>query len=191
VRHVSGNAADSSQFVKEACARYETPIDYGFAAQGLGRDLKRVAALISAGMLTRVYYVNFAGFDTHTNQLITQRQLLLYVGDAIRGFLADIKRIGRADDVAVMMFTEFGRRVKENASGGTDHGTSSPMYVFGHPVKGGVYGKHPSLTDLDEGNLRMTTDFRSVYATLIKEWMGLEDTKSILNAEFPTLDLFA
>lgn len=191
VRRVSGNAADSSQFVKDACGRYQTPIDYGFTSQGLSRDLKRVAALINAGMQTRVYYVNFAGFDTHTNQLITQRQLLLYVGDAIRGFLADMKRIGRADDVAVMMFTEFGRRVKENASGGTDHGTSSPMYVFGHPVKGGVYGKHPSLTDLDDGNLRMTTDFRRVYATLIKEWMGLEDTKSVLNAEFPTLDLFA
>lgn len=190
VRHVSGNAADSSQFVKEACGRYETPIDYGFASQGLGRDLKRVAALISAGMQTRVYYLNFAGFDTHTNQLITQRQLLLYIGDAIKGFLADLKRIGRADDVAVMMFTEFGRRVKENASGGTDHGTASPMYVFGHAVKGGVYGKHPSLTDLVDGNLKMTTDFRTVYATLIREWMGLEDTKSILNAEFPALDLF-
>ena len=191
VRRVSGNAADSSQFVKQACARYDTPVDYGFSTLGLARDLKRVAALIDAGLPTRVYYVNFAGFDTHTNQLITQRQLLLYVGHAIRGFLADMKRIGRADDIAVMMFTEFGRRVKENASGGTDHGTASPMYFFGHRVKGGIYGKQPSLTDLEEGNLRMTTDFRTVYATAIKEWMGLEDTKSVLNAEFPTLDVFA
>lgn len=106
-------------------------------------------------------------------------------------FLRDLKSIGRENDVAVMAFTEFGRRVKENASFGADHGVASPMFVFGHNVKGGFYGKHPSLTDVDEGDLKMMTDFRSVYATMIKEWMGYEDTKTILKGDFPTLGVFA
>ncbi len=89
------------------------------------------------------------------------------------------------------MFTEFGRRVKENASRGTDHGVASPMFIVGNHVKGGFYSEHPSLTDLDQGDLKMTTDFREVYATMIKEWMGFDDTKSVLKADFPTLGVFA
>ena len=96
------------------------------------------------------------------------------------------------------MFSEFGRRVAENASGGTDHGVAGPMFILGKEVKGGIYGQHPSLIDLDMaegaggmgGDLKMTTDFRSVYATMIKEWMGVDDTRSILKADFPTLGVF-
>ena len=103
----------------------------------------------------------------------------------------DLKRIGRASDVAMMMFSEFGRRVEENASGGTDHGTAGPMFVMGKGVKAGFYGTHPSLKDLDEnGDLKMTTDFRRVYATMIKSWMGYSDTKSILKGDYEPLPIF-
>ncbi|MFP6616605.1 MAG: DUF1501 domain-containing protein, partial [Candidatus Hydrogenedentota bacterium] len=111
-------------------------------------------------------------------------------GDAVHAFINDLNRIGRADDVSLLIFTEFGRRVQENASKGTDHGVASPMFIVGNDVKGGFYGDHPSLTDLDEGDLKMTTDFRSVYATMTKEWMGFEDTQSILRQDFETLGAF-
>ena len=99
--------------------------------------------------------------------------------------------MGRADDVAIMVFSEFGRRVQENASGGTDHGTAGPMFIMGEKVKGGFYGEHPSLTDLDNGNLKVTTDFRRVYATMIKEWLGFDDTETILNGDYETFKAFA
>ena len=88
----------------------------------------------------------------------------MYTADAVRGFTDDVKRLGRGDEVAVVMFTEFGCRVEENGSLGTDHGTATPMFIVGQRVKGSFYGRHPSLTDLDDGNMKMTTDFRRVYA---------------------------
>jgi uncharacterized protein (DUF1501 family) len=114
----------------------------------------------------------------------------MYTADAVRGFMEDITRIGRADDVALMIFTEFGRRVEENGSLGTDHGTATPMFVLGKGVKGGFYGRHPSLTDLDEGNMKMTTDFRRVYATMIEEWLGCNEAPAILKGRFEPLGVF-
>jgi uncharacterized protein (DUF1501 family) len=152
--------------------------------------LKKVAAMINAGLPTRIYYLSQGGYDTHAAQADAQRLLLIYLSDVLRGFMEDLQKIGRADDVAVMVFTEFGRRVHENASRGTDHGTATPMFVVGKHVQGGFYGRQPSLTDLDDGNLKMTTDFRSVYATMLKGWMGLEDTKSVLKGDFATLPIF-
>ena len=185
------NAVESSQFVREAAAGYSTPVDYGIG--GLSPQLRRVAALINAEMPTRLYYVSYQGnsFDTHVHQADPHARLLAYTADAVRGFVEDLKRIGRASDVAIMMFTEFGRRVEENASLGTDHGTATPMFVIGAGVKGGLYGRHPSLTDLDDGNLKMTTDFRRVYATMIAEWLGFSDTESILKGSFDPLGMFA
>ena len=110
----------------------------------------------------------------------------MYTADAVRGFIDDIERLGRGDDVAVMIFTEFGRRVEENGSLGTDHGTATPMFVVGKGVKGGFYGQPPSLTDLDDGNLKMTTDFRRVYATRIKEWLGYDQTQVVLKRNVHT-----
>ena len=184
------NAVESSQFVREAAAGYSTPIDYGIG--GLSARLRRVAALINAEMPTRLYYVSYQGnsFDTHVHQADPHARLLAYTADPVRGFVEDLRRIGRADDVAIMMFTEFGRRVEENASLGTDHGTATPMFVIGNGVKGGLHGRHPSLTDLDDGNLKMTTDFRRVYATVIEEWLGYRDTRSILKGSFEPLGLF-
>ena len=185
------NAVESSAFVREAAAGYNSPIDYGIG--GLSPQLRRVAALINADMPTRLYYVSYQGnsFDTHVHQADPHARLLTYTADAVRGFVQDLTRIGRADDVAIMMFTEFGRRVEENASLGTDHGTATPMFVIGNGVEGGLHGRHPSLTDLDDGNLKMTTDFRRVYATMIRDWLGYKDPESILKGSFDSLPLFA
>ena len=185
------NAVESSQFVRDAAAGYRTPVDYGIG--GLSPQLRQVAALIHAGMPTRLYYVAYQGnsFDTHVHQADPHARLLAYTADAIRGFMDDLKRIGRAGDVAMMVFTEFGRRVEENASLGTDHGTATPMFVVGPGVAGGLHGPHPSLTDLDDGNLKMTTDFRRVYASMIEGWLGFEDSASILKGSFEPMPLFA
>jgi uncharacterized protein (DUF1501 family) len=186
------NAAESSDFVRRASSAYRTTVDYG-SGGGLGGNLQRVAALIAAQMPTRLYYVTYSGnnFDTHVQQADLHTRLLMYTADAVRGFMEDIARIGRADDVALMIFTEFGRRVEENGSLGTDHGTATPMFVVGKGVKGGFYERHPSLTDLDDGNMKMTTDFRRVYATMIEEWLGCREAQAILKGRFEPLGVFA
>jgi uncharacterized protein (DUF1501 family) len=186
------NATDSSDFVRRASSSYRTPVDYGQGG-GLAGNLQRVAALIAAEMPTRLYYVTYAGnsFDTHVQQADLHTRLLMYTADAVRGFIDDVARLGRGDDVAVMLFTEFGRRVEENGSLGTDHGTATPMFLAGKGVKGGFYGQHPSLTDLDDGNMKMTTDFRRVYATAIKEWLGYDQTQAVLKGTFAPMGVFA
>ncbi len=189
VRSISATAGESSEFIRTACAEYRSKMDYGYGE--IGVDLKRVAAMIAADSPARIYYVSFGGFDTHVSQAGQHGGLFNRLGDAALAFLNDMKRLGRENDVALLMFTEFGRRVKENASLGTDHGVASPMFIVGARLNGGFYGRHPSLTDLDEGDLKMTTDFRSVYATMIKEWMGWDDARSVLKADFPTLGVFA
>jgi uncharacterized protein (DUF1501 family) len=187
---VSKNASDASVRVREAVGSYQTPVPYG--ATALATDLRKVAALIKAGFPTRVYYVSLGGFDTHASQAGGRSYLLTGLGEALDAFTSDLKRIGRANDVAIMMFSEFGRRVEENASGGTDHGTAGPMFLFGRGVKPGFYGTHPSLTELDENaDLKMTMDFRRVYATVIREWMGYQDTRSILKGDFAPLGILA
>lgn len=190
VRTVSRTATSGAAQVRTACAEYRTMVDYG-SDNDLTLDLKKVAAMIAADMPTRVYYVSMGGYDTHAAQDAAQQLLLLYMSDAVGGFFADLARLGRSQDVAMMVFTEFGRRVGENASRGTDHGTATPMFVLGAPVKGGFHGQPVSLTELDDGNLKMTTDFRSVYGSVLEEWMGMSDTKRVLRGTFPKLDLFA
>jgi len=186
------NATESSDFVRSASSAYRTPVDYGQGG-GLAGNLQRVAALIAAEMPTRLYYVTYQGnnFDTHVQQADLHSRLLMYTADAVRGFVDDVKRLGRGDDVAVMIFTEFGRRVEENGSLGTDHGTATPMFIVGKGVKGGLYGNAPSLTNLDDGNLKMTTDFRRVYATMIDGWLGCAETPAILKGQFETFKVFA
>ncbi len=192
LRRTARNATESGALVRDAWQSYRTPVDYGIGG-GLGSDLRKVAALIAAGLPTRVYYVSYRGnaFDTHVHQADLHSRILMYAADAIRGFVVDTARIGRGSDVAVMVFTEFGRRIQENASQGTDHGTAGPMFLIGPSIKGGIHGKAPSLTDTDDGNLRMTTDFRRVYATMIAEWMGYPDTGAILKGDFPTMGVFS
>ena len=191
LRSTAKNAAEGGALVRDAWASYSTPIDYGLGV-GVATDLRKVAALIAADLPTRIYYVSYRGnaFDTHVHQADLHDRLLMYTADAVNGFMKDLERIGRRQDVGVMMFTEFGRRVEENASQGTDHGTAGPMFVVGEGVQGGFYGQTASLTDLDDGNLKMTTDFRRVYSTMIAEWMGYQDTTSILKGEFAPLGIF-
>ncbi len=187
----ANNATESSDVVRRAIADYRTTVDYGIGG-GLGGNLQRVAALIASNMPTRLYYVTYAGnsFDTHVQQADLHSRLLMYTADAVHGFMKDIERIGRADQVSVLMFTEFGRRVEENGSLGTDHGTATPMFVIGKGVRGGFYGQPPSLTDLDDGNLKMTTDFRRVYASAIRGWLGCDDDQAILKGQFEPLGMF-
>jgi len=183
------SAKDASALVQEAWAKYRSPVDYGIT----GLDLPKVAALIEAGMPTRLYYTSYRNnaFDTHVFQNDVHKRLLTYASDALSAFLLDLERIGRAEDVVVMVFSEFGRRVPENVNLGTDHGTANLMFVAGKSVKGGQYGAIPSLTKLDEGdNLIYTTDFRRVYATMIAGWLGLRDTRPLLNGQFEPFDLF-
>ena len=183
------SARQASALVREAWSKYHSPVDYGV----VGLDLPKVAALIDAGMPTRLYYTAYRNnaFDTHVFQNDTHKRLLTYASDAVAAFLQDLERIGRADDVVVMVFSEFGRRVPENVNLGTDHGAANLMFVAGKQVKGGHYGTIPSLTKLDAGdNLVYTTDFRRVYATMIAGWLGLKDTRPLLNGEFEPFDMF-
>jgi uncharacterized protein (DUF1501 family) len=186
--NVARSARDASTLVRDAWSRYQTPVDYGI----IDLDLRKVAALIDAGMPTRLYYCGYRhnAFDTHVYQADLHRRLLTYVSDAVAGFFRDLERIGKADQVTMMIFSEFGRRVPENTSLGTDHGTAQVNFVIGNAVKGGLYGKPPSLTNLVLGdNLENTTDFRQVYATLIQQWMGA-DAATVLGQSFTTLDMF-
>jgi uncharacterized protein (DUF1501 family) len=183
------SAKDASVLVREAWTKYQSPVDYGIT----GLDLPKVASLIAAGMPTRLYYTSYRNnaFDTHVYQNDTHKRLLTYASDAVSAFLRDLERIGRADDVVVMIFSEFGRRVPENVNLGTDHGAANLMFVAGKDVRGGQYGGVPSLTKLDPGgNLIHTTDFRRVYATMIDGWLGLHDTRQLLNGDFETFKMF-
>ena len=183
------SAKDAAALVREAWAKYHSPVDYGI----VGLDLPKVAALIEARMPTRLYYTAYRNnaFDTHVFQGDLHKRLLTYASDSVAAFMKDLERIGRADDVVVMIFSEFGRRVPENVNLGTDHGTANLMFVAGKPVKGGQYGTVPSLTKLDAGdNLIHTTDFRRVYATMISGWLGLRDTRPLLNGDFETFPMF-
>lgn len=184
---VSNSAQKAEVHVREACASYHTPVDYGLYRFGL----ERVAALIAAGFPSRIYYVAYPNnaFDTHVTQADTHARILTYTSDHISAFVQDMARTGRGDDVAVMVFSEFGRRVAENANLGTDHGTASVAFVAGKQVRGGQYGSMPSLADLDDGNMRYTTDFRRVYATMIRSWMG-SDARAVLRDEFVPFEIF-
>lgn len=186
---IAQSAREASARVREACARYRTPVDYGL----ISLDLPKVAALIAADMPTRLYYVSYRNnaFDTHVHQVDQHQRLLTYVSDAVAGFLRDIERQGRADDVVVMAFSEFGRRVPENANLGTDHGTAGPMFLAGKPVRGGHYGEPPNLADRTaDDNLLHTTDFRRVYATVTDGWLGLQNSDSVLRGRFAPFPVF-
>jgi uncharacterized protein (DUF1501 family) len=187
VLEVTRSAAQASEVVRAAWGRY-----LGKANPDLRLlDLNKVAALIEADFPTKLYYVPLRGslFDTHVNQAAPHDRQLQYCADAIEGFFHEMRRIGRADDVVMYVHSEFGRRVPENTSQGTDHGTAQVNFVIGNAVKGGMYGKPPSLSELVLGdNLESTTDFRRVYATLIDEWLGADAAK-VLGQPFDTLGI--
>ena len=152
----------------------------------LGRSLSLAAQIIGSKLGTRVLYVQHGSFDTHVTQKQTQERLLADFGNAIAAFYSDLAAHGNDRRVMTMTFSEFGRRVAENASRGTDHGEAAPVFLIGGGVKGGLYGSHPDLTRLNMGNLAFGTDFRSVYATVIERWLG-RPSIAIVGGSFPTL----
>lgn len=180
------DANESSKKVRQAAAAYRTEVAY--PKSRLGASLRDVASLIEGGVGTRVYSVQMGGFDTHTNQLIAHDRLLGTVDAALGAFFEDLEGRSSASDVVVAVYSEFGRRVQENGSRGHDHGKAAPMFVWGQKVKGGLHGEHPSMEDLDAGDVAYTTDFRSVYATFIDKLFGA-NPKAILGADYPLLDL--
>jgi uncharacterized protein (DUF1501 family) len=154
----------------------------------LARRLGLMARLIKAGLGTRVYYLEQGGYDTHGHQLARHAPLLEDLSAALRAFLDDLAASRLADRVVVLVFSEFGRRVQENGSMGTDHGTAGPVFLAGPAVKPGLAGSYPSLNDLQDGDLKMTVDFRRVYATLLQDWLGLP-SKEALGGAFEPLSL--
>lgn len=148
-----------------------------------------VSKLIDAGLPTQVYYVTHDGYDTHANQAEAHATLLQEFGDAVHAFSIDIQQRGHDQRTAVFAFSEFGRRVRENASRGTDHGTAAPVFIAGGGVNPGLWNPHPSLTDLDQGDLKHTVDYRQVYATLLDRWLNV-DSSTILGKSYTNLDLF-
>ena len=185
LRKTSLTAFTSADKLKEVTASYKPAAPY--PANGLGEKLKIVAQIIAGELGTRVIFVSLDGFDTHAQQAGSHQALLGELSSAVRAFFQDLKGHSLDDRVVLATFSEFGRRVKENGSLGTDHGAASQVFLAGPTVKGGLHGKHPSLTDLVEGDLKFHTDFRSVYATLLSKVLGWP-AETILGGTFPLLD---
>ncbi|HEV8020278.1 MAG TPA: DUF1501 domain-containing protein [Candidatus Lustribacter sp.] len=155
-----------------------------YPTDGFAQQLKLAAQLIGTNTGTRIVFVSIGSFDTHAGQRAQQDRLLGLLGNGLLAFYRDLTAHGNDKRVLTLTFSEFGRRVTQNASNGTDHGTAMPVFVAGGSVRGGVYGDHPSLTDLDRnGNLKFGTDFRSIYATVISRWLGA-DAAAVLGASF-------
>lgn len=154
----------------------------------LGKDLKTIASLIFSDINTKVYYVSLGSFDTHVNQEAQQKRLFTELNDAVKAFTADLKKNNRFNDVLMMTFSEFGRRVSQNASNGTDHGTANNMFFIGGGLQQkGMLNAMPNLADLNDGDLKHTIDFKNVYATVLNKWLGADD-KMILGNTFSYMD---
>ncbi|HRK31645.1 MAG TPA: DUF1501 domain-containing protein [Tepidisphaeraceae bacterium] len=180
------DAQVSSDNIQRIAKNYQTSSRY--PGGEFGQGLRTIAAMIAGQLPTRVYYVSLGGFDTHANQRGRHEQLLQQFAAGVSAFWKDMKRQENEDRVLMMTFSEFGRRVDQNASGGTDHGAAAPMFFFGKSVKGGVIGKHPSLTQLDQGDLRYHIDFREAYASVLQQWMDAP-SKPILGQQFKPLQI--
>lgn len=189
LERVALDAQVSSKKILEIAAKHRTKITYD--GTPIARNLNLVARMIAGAMPTRVYYVSHGGFDTHSNQVKSHDRQLSQLDSALSSFMRDLKEQGNHDRVVLMTFSEFGRRVAENASGGTDHGKASCMFVAGGKVKGGIYGEQPSLTKLSQGDLIHTTDFRRVYSEILAEWLGARNIEGIVGGEYPAIGMFA
>jgi uncharacterized protein (DUF1501 family) len=188
VERTALDAQISSDTIRSVTAKFTNHSEYPVSQ--LGNALKLVGRLIGGGMSTRIYYVSQGGYDTHTNQPGAHERLLRDLGDSLRSFVGDLRAQGNLDRVLVMTFSEFGRRVAENANSGTDHGAAAPMFLIGGKVKAGLQGSHPGLSpaELFQGDLRFTTDFRRVYAGVLENWLGTP-SEPILGRRFDALRL--
>ncbi len=170
VMEIEDRSQRGSEELPRLLAGYTTNASY--PATPLGRSLALAAQIVGSNIGTRVLYVQHGSFDTHVNQVAVQNRLLGEFSDAIKAFYDDLAAHGNDNRVLTMTFSEFGRRIEENASGGTDHGEASPLFLIGGGTKSGVYGSSPDLTATNMGNVRFTLDFRSVYATVLERWLG-------------------
>lgn len=182
---VAANAA--SEKIRQIAARYRSSVAYPRSA--LATSLQTVAGLIAGGLSTRVYYVFQGGYDTHAGQRQRHDRLMRDLGDAVLAFQKDLAAQGNSERVLTMGFSEFGRRVQENGSQGTDHGAAGPMFLVGPGVKAGLNGPRPNLSGraLDRGDIRFSIDFRSVYATVLENWLGAPSAP-ILGEQFPLVE---
>jgi uncharacterized protein (DUF1501 family) len=176
--------------IVRATARYRPRVEY--PADDFGQSLRTAAALLRSDLDTRVFSVALSGFDMHVSSRgKRERELYTCLDRGLDAFLTDLSGTPEGASTIVLCYSEFGRRVEENASGGTDHGAAGPMMVFGERVRGGLYGAHPSLSELDAGgNLQPTTDFRRVYATVLERWLGA-DPELVLPARYEPIELLA
>ena len=182
------DAMAASDIVQQAASNYQTSITY--PKNDFSNRLKLAAQVASSSLKPTIVYLQIGGFDTHAAQKNTQANLLKTVSDGIAAFYQDMDSKGKADDTLIMTFSEFGRRVKENGSQGTDHGTAEPMFVVGGRVSGGLYGSYPDLSNLDSnGDLIHTVDFRQVYASVLQDWLGVDPTP-VLSLQFQKLSMF-
>src|SRR5205085_12165085 len=164
------------------------PTAEAYPATALGKDLKTIASLILSDINTKVYYVSLGSFDTHVNQENQQKRLFTELNDAVKAFTADLRKNNRFEDVLLFTFSEFGRRVSQNASGGTDHGTANNMFlVSGGLRQKGLINELPDLDDLNEGDLKHKVDFKNVYATILKKWLNADD-QQILHRKYEMMN---
>jgi len=184
IERTARNAMHGGDVLKAKIASYVPAAEY--PRDTFSQQLRLAAQIVGSRVGTRIIFVSIGSFDTHAGQRAQQDRLLGYLGNGLRAFYTDLAAHGLAENVLAMTFSEFGRRVAQNASNGTDHGTAMPLFVVGGKVKGGVYGDHPSLIDLDHGDLRHATDFRSVYATVLQKWLG-RDSTGVLAGSFDTV----
>ena len=177
----------SADYIQKTSKTYNVTGMY--PATGLGYQLKTICKFINSGLNTRVYYVSLGGFDTHTDQQNQQGRQLKNYAEAVAAFVKDLKQTNKLDDTLIMTFSEFGRRVEQNASNGTDHGTANNAFIFGGKLtKPGIYNEAPDLANLANGDLQYKVDFREIYATLLDKWLDVSNSK-ILNKNFVGLNL--
>jgi uncharacterized protein (DUF1501 family) len=186
VQDVENHAHAASLELPHLVAGYKPAVEYPKTPFAAGLNL--IAGVIAANVGTKVFYISLGSFDTHVGQRNQQDRLLEQFASGVAAFYQDLAAHNADGRVLTMTFSEFGRRVQENANRGTDHGTAAPMFLIGGNVKGGIVGDHPSLTDLDYGNLKWHTDFRSVYATVLERWLGI-GSAPILGGQFQTLSV--
>ncbi|NNC95014.1 MAG: DUF1501 domain-containing protein [Chitinophagales bacterium] len=178
--------ASSADYIYEKSKIYRSSLAYP-ANNELAKKLRVVSELIISGIDTSVFYVSMSGYDTHIKQQAQHDKLLQFMSDAVGLFCLDLEKNGKLDDTMIVVFSEFGRRVKENASSGTDHGTANNMFIINKNLKkAGIYNETPDLNNLDSGDLKFKTDFRSVYATVLENWLG-SNSQAILGREFDKL----
>jgi uncharacterized protein (DUF1501 family) len=182
------NALKGADILATAPLKYSSSVEY--ASNALAQNMKSIAQVMFANLGTRIYYTQHGPFDTHSGELADHAKLWEAVSNAVGDFMDDLAEHSREQDAAVLIFSEFGRRIKDNGSG-TDHGSGGVAFVIGGDVDGGMYGEYPSLKEEDqlEGDLRSNNDFRSAYSTVLDQWLGL-DPKSIVNGRFEQFALF-